>query len=62
MNEPKAAVFRVPKGRLRSETGSQTNISPSKMMLVADFVSMTTWTVETGKALTHLSAYQMPCQ
>ncbi len=32
-NIPKAAVFRVPKGRLRSDTGSQTSISPSKMML-----------------------------
>lgn len=30
---PNAAVLSVPKGRLRSDTGSHTNISPSKMML-----------------------------
>lgn len=30
---PKAAVFKVPNGRFRSETGSHTSISPSKIML-----------------------------
>ena len=30
---PSAAVLSVPKGRLRSDTGSHTNISPSKMIL-----------------------------
>lgn len=30
---PRAAVLRVPKGRFRSETGSQTSISPSRIML-----------------------------
>jgi hypothetical protein len=35
LNSPKAAVFKVPNGRLRSETGSQTNISPSRIMLLA---------------------------
>lgn len=30
---PRAAVLRVPKGRLRSDIGSQTSISPSKMIL-----------------------------
>ena len=32
-NLPRAAVFKVPNGKSRSETGSQTNISPSRMML-----------------------------
>ena len=31
---PSAAVLSVPKGRLRSDTGSHTNISPSKMILI----------------------------
>jgi hypothetical protein len=35
LNSPKAAVFKCPNGRLRSETGSQTNISPSSIMLLA---------------------------
>ena len=30
---PKAAVFNVPNGRLRSDTGSHTSISPSKIIL-----------------------------
>ena len=30
---PSAAVFKVPNGRLRSEIGSHTNISPSNMIL-----------------------------
>lgn len=30
---PRAAVFKVPKGRFRSDTGSHTNISPSNMIL-----------------------------
>lgn len=30
---PRAAVLSVPNGKLRSETGSQTSISPSRMIL-----------------------------
>jgi hypothetical protein len=33
INRPSTAVLRVPKGKFRSETGSQTNISPSNIML-----------------------------
>ena len=35
--EPRAAVFKVPNGKLRSETGSHTSISPSRMMLEPEF-------------------------
>jgi hypothetical protein len=31
--KPSAAVLSVPKGKFRSETGSHTSISPSRMML-----------------------------
>jgi hypothetical protein len=37
-NVPKAAVFRVPKGRFLPETGSQTSISPSNIMLRRRFI------------------------
>ncbi len=33
---PSAAVFNLPKGKFRSETGSQTSISPSRIILRAN--------------------------
>ena len=36
MSIPRAAVFNVPNGRFRSEAGSYTSISPSRMILESD--------------------------
>jgi len=57
---PKAAVFNVPNGRLRSDTGSHTSISPSKMILKR--YSQTTTIKKGKKGFTRLYEDRTPCR